>query len=508
MKKIIKQFGILLCLLFPAISLTAQTPHWTADISGFSDNMSVTNAVYLNGTKLTSDQIEVAAFYNGVCRGTAFVGNGGISGICFLSVFGNTGDSFTFRIYDHQTNLEYPTMNALTYVSDETIGDPGNPYQIIVGSVSTDIDAEAVGTAKALIEAESYMLTQANANTENTVKAWLANRINALAVINAIGITINVSNIAFTEFHPAQKGTSENMAGTNGSFTFAILLAKGASSDIAIGTGTITATPFGSYAILFTEMEHGHITTTSTHFEANETVWLTISPDSGYELATITATGVSVSGSGTAFQFIMPTQSVTVSATFRKTQEQLDFEAVTMTSVVIENENFTIPQAAGNTEDAVKAWLVEQINAISYISKSDFKIGLNDIAIAEFQAAQAGTANNPAGTNGQFTFVVFLNKGAGISFVTASGTITATDYATVTAIADVGSRRALTLQAVSTNGGLYITGLVPDEMFRIYNLQGKAVHKGIATGANQTVNLNGHGIYIVVAGKKQVKVVY
>jgi hypothetical protein len=89
-------------------------------------------------------------------------------------------------------------------------------------------------------------------------------------------------------------------------------------------------------------------------------------------------------------------------------------------------------------------------------------------------------------------------------------TIAATFKPTVvTDIADnVETGHAPSLHAVSTENGLRIKGLVPNDVFSIYNMQGQLVYRGKAITTEQTVNLRGRGIYIVTTGGRQIKVVY
>jgi hypothetical protein len=587
MKRIKLYFWFFLCM-FMASAMNAQN-HWTPDIGNFSDNMSVTSAVYLNGTQqLTNTQIEVAAFCNGVCRGTAFVGNGGVSGVCFLSVFGKAGDTFTFQIYDHNTSQEYPATNAaLAYVSDGVYGSPSSPYRINIGTVATfysvtvapttngtvtanpnsaaadtqitltvtpsagyelatitatganitgsnaqyqftmpaanvtvtatfrqietqpNTDAAAIAAAKALIEGSNYTIAQASANTETGVRAWLIAQINALPGMSTTGVTIGANDIALIEFTAAQGGTSVTPAGTNGNFSFVVLLTKGANSATVNNAGVITATPYGNlnFTVTFTAMEHGSVTTTATNFAANATVLLIVNPNTGYELQTITATGVTVTGSGALYQFTMPANNVTVSATFKQTQNPPDLEAavVALAKALIESNNYTIAQATANTEESIKARLEAQINALSGINAAGITISASNIVFVGFNAAQGGTFGNPAGTNGNFNFVVLLNKGATSVMAVASGTILATPYLTT----GINVPQTESLKAVIIADALQVSGLVPGEIFSVYNLQGKAVyHQGKARGTNQTVSLNRRGIYIVVAGERRLKVLY
>ncbi|MDR3266489.1 MAG: hypothetical protein LBT24_02855, partial [Tannerella sp.] len=102
------------------------------------------------------------------------------------------------------------------------------------------IDAETVATAKYLIETNNFDVTQANAKTETELKAWLVTRINGF-----VGMSITAADITITNFFAATAGTSGNISGTNGRFTFTVTLTKGASrATTTPANGIITATAF------------------------------------------------------------------------------------------------------------------------------------------------------------------------------------------------------------------------------------------------------------------------
>ncbi|MDR0833994.1 MAG: hypothetical protein LBN93_07435, partial [Candidatus Symbiothrix sp.] len=82
-------------------------------------------------------------------------------------------------------------------------------------------------------------------------------------------------------------------------------------------------------------------------------------------------------------------------------------------------------------------------------------------------------------------------------------TITATVFPT--GIENVQSAK---LQAISTDGGLQVSGLVHGEMLSIYNTSGQLVYNGNATAPEQFVPLNVRGIYIVASGNQRIKAVY
>ena len=63
------------------------------------------------------------------------------------------------------------------------------------------------------------------------------------------------------------------------------------------------------------------------------------------------------------------------------------------------------------------------------------------------------------------------------------------------------------LNAYSSNGILYITGLQPGKPFQIYNLAGQYLFKGIAKSEEEQIVPVTGGIYIVVSEKQSVKVI-
>jgi hypothetical protein len=62
---------------------------------------------------------------------------------------------------------------------------------------------------------------------------------------------------------------------------------------------------------------NGSITASATYVGYGETVTVTLSPSSGYELDTISATGVTLSGSGNTRTFTMPKSNVTITGSFK-----------------------------------------------------------------------------------------------------------------------------------------------------------------------------------------------
>ncbi|WP_308589307.1 leucine-rich repeat domain-containing protein, partial [uncultured Oscillibacter sp.] len=117
--------------------------------------------------------------------------------------------------------------------------------EIALTPVFQNEQAAAVAAAKAAIEGGAYTVAQAAANTESAVKTWLAGVINALDAVKNNGITVAADDISVTSFTAAIAGSSGNEDGTNGSFSFTVVLSKGAATAAtASKSGVITATSY------------------------------------------------------------------------------------------------------------------------------------------------------------------------------------------------------------------------------------------------------------------------
>ena len=298
-------------------------------------------------------------------------------------------------------------------------------------------DQTAVEAAQSLIENGSYIVDQATANTEATVKAWLAIQINALTE-SATGITVTAADITITSFNAAVAGTSGTPSGTNGSFGFTVSRAVGSSNLTASKSGVITATAYvapPTYTIIISGSTNGAVTASSTNATEGTNITLTATPANGYELSTIAAyktgepatTVVLTVPDVTTRTFSMPAYDVTVTATFQKTADQTAVDAAQ--SLIEGVPNWTVAQATANTEDAVKAWLADQINDLPGMNETGITVTAANITITGFNAAVAGTAGTPAGTNGSFGFTVSRVVGSSaLTTKSMNGVITATVY--------------------------------------------------------------------------------
>ncbi|GHT71247.1 hypothetical protein FACS189455_2610 [Bacteroidia bacterium] len=179
------------------------------------------------------------------------------------------------------------------------------------------------------------------------------------------------------------------------------------------------------YTITIGGTTNGTVTANPTSATAGTTVTLTVTPATGYEsdaistMPTVETRLITSLQNGTAiYEFTMPASNITVNATFKKTQAQLDREAVEAAKVAIEGGTFRIAQATGNDAANVKTWLAGTLNVlfgqshgVQFRSSSTYSM-LGDVTVKAITPAVTGTESNPEGTNGSFTFTVNLERGA------------------------------------------------------------------------------------------------
>ena len=100
------------------------TLHWVPDVDQYEDYMVVTGVVQIDGVEQASTTLELAAFCGDECRGTLLATYFPPQDryVYQLPVFGNSGDMFTFKLFDHETQEE------LQLVSPEAISFRENGY--------------------------------------------------------------------------------------------------------------------------------------------------------------------------------------------------------------------------------------------------------------------------------------------------------------------------------------------------------------------------------------------
>lgn len=97
--------------------------HWTPNVEDYEDNMTFTCVVEIDGEEQRSTMLEVGAFCGEECRGsqraTYFAPTDRY--IIQMTVFGESNDVISFRLYDHQQQAELP-LNPPASVAFSTNG--------------------------------------------------------------------------------------------------------------------------------------------------------------------------------------------------------------------------------------------------------------------------------------------------------------------------------------------------------------------------------------------------
>jgi len=73
-------------------------------------------------------------------------------------------------------------------------------------------------------------------------------------------------------------------------------------------------------------------------------------------------------------------------------------------------------------------------------------------------------------------------------------------------ITEIEDLQTNSLTAYAQYGMLYVSGLTPGKLFRVYNVSGMLVYQGVAGSEKAELTLPGRGIYIVNDGNVTVKV--
>ena len=129
----------LIILLLGVVGLTktiAQyVPHWTP-ATGYSENMSVLGPIILDGQILNSIVIEIGAFCNEECRGSAFIEDMGIGHMALQTINGQPGDVLSFKLYDHIQNeiVKAVCHTTIAFETNATIG-YDTPFEIAFTSM-------------------------------------------------------------------------------------------------------------------------------------------------------------------------------------------------------------------------------------------------------------------------------------------------------------------------------------------------------------------------------------
>lgn len=116
-----------------SIPLETQESYWIANTHKYKDRMVVAAVVYIGNEEQRNESMELGAFVNGECTGTAklFYIEEDDRYFAVLTVGGDEGDKISFGLVDETKGVFYnESNNHLTFNAKTVVGDLDNPYEI------------------------------------------------------------------------------------------------------------------------------------------------------------------------------------------------------------------------------------------------------------------------------------------------------------------------------------------------------------------------------------------
>ena len=131
-------FAILFCS-----TTFGQVSHWETSVpSDCNTTMTIITTIQFDGIEQNNPQLELGVFNGDKCRAAAFTEDFGTGKyVAWIDVKGKSGESYTFKVYDHETGEEKTNYvlvedgnelsdTELSYVTNAVYGEIDNPYAI------------------------------------------------------------------------------------------------------------------------------------------------------------------------------------------------------------------------------------------------------------------------------------------------------------------------------------------------------------------------------------------
>lgn len=140
-----RYLSIFLFLLFAG---SVRANHWEPDPHQYPFNMNVIGVIEINGIELAAEGFEVGAFCGDECRGSEMLTfyEGLDRYLVFMTIYGQSGDAFSFKLYDYSTQreLELTPPETLPFTANAIVGALHDPYVISFSGGMGVITANAV----------------------------------------------------------------------------------------------------------------------------------------------------------------------------------------------------------------------------------------------------------------------------------------------------------------------------------------------------------------------------
>lgn len=121
--------------------------YWNNNIHEFADNACIIAVVYVDGVEQYNDNLELGAFVNGECRGSALLRYCEPLGryFAFITVAGEADETVEFGIVDAENNrISMECDEQLTFDSEKLIGNVNNPVELHFGVMHDNVQPDLV----------------------------------------------------------------------------------------------------------------------------------------------------------------------------------------------------------------------------------------------------------------------------------------------------------------------------------------------------------------------------
>lgn len=123
---------ILISLLMAMAILVKAQQHWIPQSGDYSEQMELTGVIVIDGQEQTVSTLELGVFCGDVCRGSSMLAYVEMFDryLLYLTIYGESGDALSFRLYDHELGAERDLIcsNTMTFVPNAVYGEPITPY--------------------------------------------------------------------------------------------------------------------------------------------------------------------------------------------------------------------------------------------------------------------------------------------------------------------------------------------------------------------------------------------
>ena len=121
------------------VSVAEEPTYWQANVHAFADNLNIVAVVMIDGEELREENVELGAFVNDECRGSAKLYHVEPIDhyIAFLTVTGQDGEQVEFRLINHNSEFEIKkSCNHIGFQNNAVFGSLDNPFPIHFGTTN------------------------------------------------------------------------------------------------------------------------------------------------------------------------------------------------------------------------------------------------------------------------------------------------------------------------------------------------------------------------------------